>query len=205
MSDRLQHMLRWPLWSWRNLTITTVGLLAVLAVIGRASTTFGSPEATPTPTSAASSTPAPVVDPIPQAPTPAATSSGGSSSHTATGPVDGEGCEVTAERFARAWAEPEAGRRWLPGVAPFATPALVEQLKSVDPAHVPATRVIGRPIVTGSGPKSLTVHVATDGGQVQLVLTRAKGACLVNDIEPVNDVPGAPTPALTPAPVKSGE
>ena len=37
MADLVQRLLRWPLWSWRNLSITVAIGLISLAVIGRVS------------------------------------------------------------------------------------------------------------------------------------------------------------------------
>ncbi|HEY7721108.1 MAG TPA: hypothetical protein VIB11_04675, partial [Pedococcus sp.] len=61
MSGELGRVLRWPLWSWRNLTITAVALLALLAFVGRATDGRASslPAAAPSTTSAETTAAAP--------------------------------------------------------------------------------------------------------------------------------------------------
>lgn len=196
MSDRLHRLLRWPLWSWRNLTVSALGLILLLAAVGRVSAALSpSPVGTTTTRSATTSTAT-----TPSAPTPVSSSPATRTTvATAQAPqtVANGSCEQTAADFLRAWARPTAKQQWLPGMQPYATQELLDQLRTTDASSVPASKVLGRPEVKASNRESMTVRILTDAGRIDLVLARSDGACLVEDLQPVNDVPGAPTPELS--------
>lgn len=196
MSDRFLRLLRWPLWSWRNLTISALGLILLLAGVGRVSAVFGTGEAVATTTrSATPSTATSPSDPTPVASSPATRPA--VASPETPDPIGIGSCEQTAVDFLRAWARPAAKQKWLPGMQPYATHQLLDQLRTTDASSVPASKVLGRPKVKASNQETMTVRILTDAGRVDLVLRRSDSTCLVEDLQPVNDVPGAPTPELS--------
>lgn len=198
MTPRMVQLLRWPLWSWRNLIVTVVAAMLLFAVVGRLTSTTASaasgaasagpaaaatPSAPPTtpyevPTTSMASTPAPVVTVPP-------TAGGGSA---AAG---------VAVRFVTAWARPTVpAAAWAASLAPFCTPQLAASLRTVDPGRVPASRVVGsaRAAVSSHG---AVVSVPTDGGSVELNLVAVEGGWKVSAIAPADAPPGAPTPLLS--------
>ncbi|GAA6525678.1 hypothetical protein [Intrasporangium sp. DVR] len=200
MSDNLNRALRWPLWSWRNLAITVVSLFVVIALIGRVSSAVGSEGEEPaqvTSTVAPESTEsAPTVMPSTE---PIATTTQTSAAVVAARP--GTDCLSSAARFLHEWMQSDRPQKvWLAAMAPYATPAFLEELRSVDPANVPATKVEGEPRLVGQNGDLPIARITTDGGHLDVVLAPTGSACLVGDIRPTDDVPGAPTPVLTATP-----
>lgn len=201
MSSRLHRLIEWPLWSWRHLAITTVVLLAALALVGKATNALSAQA-----TAAAATAP---VTPSAPPPTSSMTSSSATAavvpaphvSHSSTDAAQaGAPCEDAATSFMNAWVRANRpAAEWLGGMRPFASPDLLTQLSRTDPARVPASRVTGRPVgvVTHSGAHAL--RFATDGGRVDASTQKRGSACVVSDIEPAGDVQGAPTPSLTPS------
>lgn len=199
MTSRMVQLLRWPLWSWRNLIVTVGAALLIFAVIGRLTSTTSSvaspaapagpvaaatPSAPPTtpydvPTTSMASTPAPVVTVPPTA---------GADAGVAAG---------VALQFVTAWARPTVpAPAWAASLAPFCTPQLAASLRTVDPGRVPASRVVGsaRAAVSSHG---AVVSVPTDGGSVELNLVPVDGGWKVSAIAPADAPPGAPTPLLS--------
>jgi hypothetical protein len=71
-----------------------------------------------------------------------------------------------AKRWVTAWVTPpEDGSvdSWLEGLRPHTTEEFLPQLRTVDPANIPATKVVGEPEVHESYTSSVQVEVATDG------------------------------------------
>ncbi|ADU46590.1 hypothetical protein [Intrasporangium calvum] len=204
MSDNLNRALRWPLWSWRNLAITVVSLFVAIALIGRVSSALGGdgeapikaastavPEGTQSPPAVTPST-GPLVSPA-QTPT----------ADLAAGP--GTDCLSNAAQFVDEWMQTKRSQQlWLARMAPYATPAFLEELRSVDPANVPATTVEGEPQLVGQDGDLPIARITTDGGRLDLVLARSGSTCVVSDIRSSDDVPGAPTPVLTATPKAGG-
>lgn len=198
MSDNLNRALRWPLWSWRNLAITVVSVFVVIALIGRVSSAVGSegeePARVTSTVAPESKEPAPTVIPSTEpitTQTPATV--------VAAGP--GTDCLSSAALFLNEWMQSDRPQKvWLAAMAPYATPAFLEELRSVDPANVPATRVEGEPRLVGQDGDLPIARITTDGGRLDVVLAPTGSACLVGDIRPTDDVPGAPTPVLTATP-----
>lgn len=200
MSTRRDEVLRWPLWSWRNFSVTTAAVLLLLAVLGRvvnATPTaehHGSPTAmTPNPsTTSLTQTPrAPDVAATPNspsdAPANAVTATDPAATHVATG-------------FVRAWARPNLDQRtWRDGIQPFLAPSLARALSSTDPTQVPASAVTGEAELVRGSATSAVVNIPTDGGPVAVTLRGSAGCWKVTDIEPAEQAPAAPTPALTPS------
>lgn len=199
MSGELGRALRWPLWSWRNLTITAVLTLALLAVVGRATDGQASPR--PAGARVTTSTSASTQGAIPSSsslPTPRPTTMASTSAPPASGPVTKQSATAVASAFVRAWSSDGASRdAWHAGMEPWASPELLRALASTDPAQVPADRVTGDARLISSAKTSATVLVPTDGGDVLVTLTASGGGWKARDIAPADAPPAAETPSLT--------
>lgn len=199
MSGELGRALRWPLWSWRNLTITAVLTLALLAVVGRATDGQASPRlaAAPATTSPSASIqgahPASSSPPAPRPTTLAASTS-------ATPPpraVTKQSATAVAGAFVRAWSSDGSRDVWYAAMERWASPELLRSLGSTDPAQVPADRVTGDARLVSSAKTSATVLVPTDGGDVLVTLSASGGGWKARDIAPTDAPPAAETPSLT--------
>jgi hypothetical protein len=202
-------VLRWPLWSWRNLSITVAAVLLALYGMGRivepAKITLSTrhvPRVTATPTpspsltadlSASASSPVTVPAPATRATSP-----------TSAVPVAPANESVTrlATAFAQAWSSSgRSQQEWTRGIQPFATPALAAGLAKTDPARVPATKVTGEAVLLSASAASARVKVPTDGGSIAVTLSRASsGPWQVSDVAPAGQPPGALMPDLHPRP-----
>lgn len=203
MSSRLQRLIEWPLWSWRHLTVSVAALLVVLALVGKA-TNFLTPRSAPAPAAATpvAEQPSPslvgpstTTTPMPRAATT------GTGAPASTGDAKNQPCQDVAAAFMNAWVRtglPPA--QWLAGMRRYAVPELIAQLSHTDPTRVPASKVTSQPVAVLTAPATTTFRFATDGGRVDVSIKRSGASCLVSDLEPANDVPGAPKPALTPLP-----
>jgi hypothetical protein len=89
---------------------------------------------------------------------------------------------------------------WLGGMRPYARPEFIAQLSHTDPARVPASKVTSQPVAVLTASATTAFRFATDGGRVDVSTKKSGASCLVSDLEPANDVPGAPKPTLTPLP-----
>src|SRR5689334_9271609 len=118
--------IRWPLWSWRNLAITTVAVLVVFAALGRL--TGGSAPASDNST-AASTPPAsnlagrePTVPATVPHTSPATTSTAPTSTSTtapATSASTGRSPVKVATAFVTAWTHTTGGEaQWIDGMKP---------------------------------------------------------------------------------------
>jgi hypothetical protein len=202
----LSRAARWPLWSWRNLTITTVLVLGLLAALGRL--TDGMSPATALPSPVVS------VDGGPTVPAPSSSTTSGeptSSAPTTTTPPlappdASKGSPVdVATSFVAAWATTDRGEaEWLAGMRPWTTTELVLSMSGIDPAQVPATKVTGDAALTATKGDTATVSVPTDGGRVAVELVRQSGAWKAVTLAPDDAPPGAPTPTLGPNPTGTG-
>lgn len=199
MSGELGRALRWPLWSWPNLTITAVLTLALLAVVGRATDGQASPRpaaASVTTSPSASTqgtTPASSSPPAPGPTTPRSSKSAPPTPRAVTNQSTG-----VATAFVRAWSSDGASRdAWYAAMEPWASPELLRALASTDPAQVPADRVTGDARLVSSAKTSATVLVPTDGGDVLVTLSAAGGGWKARDIAPADEPPAAETPSLT--------
>jgi hypothetical protein len=216
-------VLRWPLWSWRNLAVTTAVVLLLFYGMGRvvepAKITFLNAGNAP---ALAVATPSPLLpsgpsaaalstSPDPTAPTPTRTTPTaptGTSATTAApttksartvipGAPSKDSVTAVALSFAQAWSSSARSQQeWALGIQPYVTPALGAGLAQTDPARVPATRVTGEPLLLTSSATSATVRVPTDGGSIVVTLTRAAGGWQVSGVAPADQPPGAPVPDL---------
>lgn len=197
MSGELGRALRWPLWSWRNLTITAVLMLALLAVVGRATDGQASPRPAAAP--ATTSPSASIQGTTPASPSPRPTTTTGSTSApSASGPVTKQSATAVASAFVRAWSSDGPSRdAWYAAMERWASPELLRSLASTDPAQVPADRVTGDGRLISSAKSSATVLVPTDGGDVLVTLSASDGGWKARDIAPADAPPAAETPSLT--------
>jgi hypothetical protein len=201
-----RSVLRWPLWSWRNLSVTAAALLLVLYGLGLV---IEPAKITLTTTHV----PLAVEGPMPSPPSPSISSANPSAPAGATvpgttGPTSpdsgaraSESVTRVATAFALAWSSSgRSQQEWTRGIQPFVTSALAAGLAQTDPARVPATKVTGEAVLLTASATSAQVRVPTDGGSIVVTLKRAgSGPWQVSDVAPAGQPPGAPTPDLHPA------
>ncbi len=204
MSPRMLQWVRWPLWSWRNLAVTTLAVLVLFAAIGRlTSATAGPPRAADTAASASTSGTENVSVPTGTqtltAEMPVTPSGAAASSRTDQDAEAGSGgtTEEVATKFVSVWARPDQpAMSWLAALTPLTTASFRESLSGSDPARVPASKVTGAARGQQSGSRAL-VTVPTDAGALEVSVVREGGQWKVADIAPADAPPGAPTPTLT--------
>ena len=202
MRGQASSVLQWPLWSWRNLSITAAALLLVLYGLGLV---LGPAKITLT----ASHMPLVTAGPTPSEPSPSVSSSSGAATASGTtlptsaasGAGGSESVTRVATAFAKAWSSSgRSQQEWTRGIQPFVTPALAAGLARTDPARVPATKVTGEAVLLTASATSAQVRVPTDGGSIVVTLKRAgSGPWQVSDVAPAGQPPDAPTPHLHPA------
>ena len=93
---------------------------------------------------------------------------------------------TVAVAFAQAWATPpppSAPDQWWAGVSRHTDQALAEQLREVNPADLPATRVTGPAKSVAGGVTSAEVEVPTDAGDLLVVCVDVRGRWVVADFE----------------------
>lgn len=92
--------------------------------------------------------------------------------------------EAVAYAFASAWIDKKvSAKTWRDQLLPNSTQKLADELKGVDPASVPADRVIGRPNVAAVNSDLVTAVVTMDSGKLSLRLTAPDGQWLVDGID----------------------
>jgi hypothetical protein len=155
---------QWPLRSVRRLVITVLALLVLAGGVSYSITSLGlggsrsgatvgvaarASDAAPAPPSATALPPVPALEPatLPLSKAPPAA-------------LD------VARRWSRAWIRPAAGisnEQWLAGLRNTTTDEYLGVLAAVDPANIPAARVVGNPKAVRVSPRSVQVQVQTDG------------------------------------------
>lgn len=169
---------RWPLWSWRNLAVTVMAAVMLVACLGRVS--GGSERVAPegrAVEAAASASGAPA----PSAPAWAASASPAQS----VAPVTLESPEGVAVAFVGLWARPDAAvEEWRSSCKALSTPRFAAILDAASSAAVPASRVVGDTEVLERSEASARVRVPTDGGAVHVALERTSAGWLVDGIDP---------------------
>jgi len=169
---------RWPLWSWRNLAVTVLGAVVLVAGLGRVS--GGSGEMAPEPgsieaTATASDAPSSSSSPLGTSP---------ALSPSATG-IPPESPEDVAVVFVRAWARPDAEvEGWRASCQAISTPRFAATLDAASTAAVPASRVVGDTEILERSDTSARVRVPTDGGAVHVALEWTSAGWRVDGIEP---------------------
>ena len=196
---------RWPLWSWRNLTVTAVLALVLLAALGRLTNGVGA--------SAASAPRPPLTASVPTVPAATTASSNPTTAESVTASpgstrptkVSAGSPVAVATAFVTAWSTTTHGETpWLTGMKPWGTQSLISSLTGTDPAQVPATRVTGDAALKSIKGATATVSVPTDGGRIAVGLVNQSGTWKANTLAPDDAPPGAPTPSLSPATTSSG-
>jgi hypothetical protein len=93
--------------------------------------------------------------------------------------------EAVAYAFASAWVDHKnvSAKTWHDGILPNATKNLAEELDGVDPADVPADRVIGRPALVPVGDGLANAVVTVDSGKLTLQLVGPDGKWLVDGVD----------------------
>lgn len=93
--------------------------------------------------------------------------------------------ETVAYAFASAWSNHQnvAPKNWRDRLLPNATKNLAAELNGVDPAGVPADRVIGRPSLVPVSATVVTAVVTMDSGKLNLRLVAPDGHWLVDGID----------------------
>jgi hypothetical protein len=157
--------------------IAVVLAILVLAVVGIGRLFNGG--AAEQPLTSASPAPAMSVDPsdddtvISPAPPPAPTTFRGTAQP-----------EAVAYAFASAWVDHHVSKKtWHDGILPNATQRLADQLNGVDPATVPADRLVGRPTLVPAGEGLVNAVVNTDSGKLTLRLVAPDNHWLVDGID----------------------
>jgi hypothetical protein len=92
--------------------------------------------------------------------------------------------EAVAYAFASAWVDKKvSAKTWRDQLLPNSTQKLADELKGVDPASVPADRLVGRPSVAAVNSDLVTAVVTMDSGKLSLRLTAPEGQWLVDGID----------------------
>lgn len=93
--------------------------------------------------------------------------------------------EAVAYAFASAWVDHKnvSAKAWHDGLEPHATKNLAEELNGVDPANVPADRVLDRPALTPIGDDLVSAVVTVDSGKLILQLVAPDGRWLVDSVD----------------------
>ncbi len=195
---------RWPLWSWRNLTITAVAALVILAALGRVTggeePSAASAEGAPATVSPSASPPSATGTTAPTA-TATTTAAPAPTETPHPAPSGASGSPVSAATaFVTAWTQTTSGdTAWLDGMKPWATPSLIASLDGTDPTQVPASRVTGDAALVKTSGTAATVSVPTDGGRVAIAMVSQSSSWKANGLAPDDAPPGAPTPSLEPS------
>ncbi len=93
--------------------------------------------------------------------------------------------EEVAYAFASAWVDHQgvSAKIWHDRLVPNATQRLSDELNGVDPAKVPATRVLGRPGLVPVSNTIVNAVVNVDSGKVTLRLVSPDGHWLVDGVD----------------------
>jgi hypothetical protein len=93
--------------------------------------------------------------------------------------------EAVAYAFASAWVDHKnvSAKTWHDGILPNATKNLSDELNNVDPADVPASKVIGRPTLIPVGAGLVSAVITTDAGKLTLRLVAPDKHWLVDGID----------------------
>ena len=157
--------------------IALVLALLVLAVVGVGRLFNGSsgeqPLASPAPAPAISADPSHEDSVISAEPPPSPTTFPGAAEP-----------EAVAYAFASAWVDHHVSKKkWHDGILPNATARLADELNDVDPASVPADRLVGRPTLIPAGEGLVNAVVTTDSGRLTLKLVAPDKHWLVDGVD----------------------
>ncbi|WP_203827259.1 hypothetical protein [Actinoplanes palleronii] len=93
--------------------------------------------------------------------------------------------DAVAYAFASAWVSHTGvtSKKWVDRLLPNATTDLADELRGVDPAGVPASRVIGRPVIDAVNDTMVNAVITMDSGKLSLRLVAPDGHWLVDGID----------------------
>jgi hypothetical protein len=93
--------------------------------------------------------------------------------------------EAVAYAFASAWVDHRgvSAKKWYDGLLPHASKDLAGKLSGVDPAGVPADRIVGRPVLVPVGDGLIDAVVTVDNGKLRLRLVAPDGRWLVDGVD----------------------
>jgi hypothetical protein len=93
--------------------------------------------------------------------------------------------EAVAYAFASAWVDHRgvSAKKWYGGLLPHATKDLAAKLSGVNPAGVPADRIVGRPAMVPVGDGLTDAVVTVDNGTLRLRLVAPDGRWLVDGVD----------------------
>ncbi|MEV4635831.1 hypothetical protein AB0J80_00625 [Actinoplanes sp. NPDC049548] len=93
--------------------------------------------------------------------------------------------EAVAYAFASAWVDHKnvSAKTWHDGILPNSTKNLSEQLNGVNPADVPADRVVGRPTIVPIGDGLVNAVVTVNSGKLTLQMVSPDGKWLVDGVD----------------------
>ncbi|MGH3799136.1 MAG: hypothetical protein ACRDTD_03205 [Pseudonocardiaceae bacterium] len=161
----------WPLRSPWHLTGIVVALVAIAAGVGLVLP--DSRSSSPAPAAASAS---PRATPLPPASQMAAVP-GAAAAGQPPAPVPSAPAPAAALTVARSWVQafltvPKgiSSARWSEQLRPYTTDELLPELRSVEPANVPAAKIIGEPRMVSSSTSSAEVDVPTTVVMVRLLL-----------------------------------
>lgn len=80
-----------------------------------------------------------------------------------------------AEQWTKAWVRHPQGitnDQWLAGMKPLTTPEYLPQMRSIDPANIPASKVTGKAEAAESYQSSVEANVPTDGGKLRITVIK---------------------------------
>jgi len=169
----------WPLRSPRNLMVMVFALAVFAIAVGfvvprtagrQAGNTAASPTVTLSNGVLVSGTPAP------GAAVPTAPSTSRVPRVTLTSPPTATPAPQAlsvAEAWARAWVHHPEGmtnEQWTAQLAPLTTEEFLPQLRTVDPANIPSTKVIGKAEPITASARAVEVKIRTDGAELRLTV-----------------------------------
>ncbi|AGZ46553.1 hypothetical protein AFR_41495 [Actinoplanes friuliensis DSM 7358] len=93
--------------------------------------------------------------------------------------------EAVAYAFASAWVDHKnvSAKTWHNALLPNATKDLADELDGVDPADVPADRVVDRPTLVPLGDGLVNAVITVDSGKLTLQMVAPDGRWLVDGVD----------------------
>ncbi|WP_199441496.1 hypothetical protein [Umezawaea beigongshangensis] len=185
----------WPLRSPAHLVAAAVGfavLVTVASVVVPGVTGTRSPAAQRQTGGGATTTPASAgqVGVLPSGPPSSLPTKLPSPTQTPTTVPPDPLATAAAMSWAQAWVDHPEGttnETWLDGLEPYTSEEMLPQLRSVEPANVPATRVTSIPSVVASFSNRVEVDVTTDGPKLRVTVVKgADGQWVVHQYDEVS-------------------
>lgn len=162
----------WPLRSPMHLTVTATALVAIAVGIGLAL-----PDSKGSNRASAVMATSPRVTSSPPTPRVATVPGAAAAGQPSPAPSPGAPAPAAALTVARSWVQafvtvPKgiSSARWVEQLRPYTTEELLPELRSVDPANVPAAKITGEPRTVSSSARSAEVDVPTSVVMVRLLL-----------------------------------